>query len=75
MTMFELLKVLKEKHKLLDKNVKLLEKSRVTDRSDETWEALRELKKDKLAVKDEIERMNKNFNGKSYVNNGIESDF
>ena len=73
--MFELLKVLKEKHKLLDKNVKLLEKSRVTDRSDETWEALRELKKDKLAVKDEIERMNKNFNGKSYVNNGIESDF
>ena len=74
-TMFELLKVLKEKHKLLDKNVKLLEKSRVTDRSDETWEALRELKKDKLAVKDEIERMNKNFNGKSYVNNGVESDF
>ena len=75
MTMFELLKALKEKHKLLDKNVKLLEKSRVTDRSDETWEALGELKKDKLAVKDEIERMNKNFNGKSYVNNGIESDF
>ena len=73
--MFELLKVLKEKHKLLGKKVQLLEKSRVTDRSDETWEALRELKKDKLAVKDEIERMNKNFNGKSYVNNGIESDF
>ena len=42
MTMFELLKALKEKHKLLDKNVKLLEKSRVTDRSDETWEVLRE---------------------------------
>jgi len=73
--MFELLKVLKEKHKLLGKKVQLLEKSRVTDRSDKTWEALRELKKDKLAVKDEIERMNKNFNGKSYVNNGIESDF
>ena len=52
MTMFELLKALKEKHKLLDKNVKLLEKSRVTDRSDETWEVLRELKKDKLTTRD-----------------------
>lgn len=73
--MFELLKKLKEKHKLLGKKVRLLEKSRATDRSNETWEALRESKKDKLAIKDEIERMNKNFNGKSYVNKGIESDF
>ena len=39
--MFELLKKLKEKHKLLGKKVRLLEKSRATDRSNETWEALR----------------------------------
>ena len=55
-------KKLKEKHKLLGKKVRLLEKSRATDRSNETWEALRESKKDKLAVKDEIETIENPIN-------------
>ena len=36
---------------------------------------IQEKKKQKLLIKDEIERMNRNFNGKSYVKDGIESDF
>ena len=32
-------------------------------------------KKKKIQDKDEIELMNKHFNGKSYVKDGIESDF
>ena len=36
---------------------------------------IQEKKKQKLLIKDEIERMSRNFNGKSYVKDGIESDF
>ena len=50
--------------------------TKIIKSASETREYLiQELKKQKLLIKDEIARMNRNFNGKSYVKDGIESDF
>lgn len=64
---------LENKHKELDRAITKLEK---VNKYNGEWDSkIQELKKQKLIIKDEIERMNKHFNGKSYVKDGIESDF
>lgn len=64
---------LENKHKELDREITKLEK---VNKYNGEWDSkIQELKKQKLIIKDEIERMNKHFNGKSYVKDGIESDF
>ena len=64
---------LENTHRKLDRDILALEKMNKV--SGEWDRKIQEKKKQKLLIKDEIERMNRNFNGKSYVNNGIESDF
>ena len=64
---------LENTHRELDREILTLEKMNKV--SGEWDRKIQEKKKQKLLIKDEIERMNRNFNGKSYVNNGIESDF
>jgi len=64
---------LEQTHKRLDKDIVALEK--VNKHNGEWDHKITELKKQKLLIKDEIKRMNKHFNGKSYVKDGIESDF
>ena len=64
---------LENTHRKLDRDILALEK--INKVSGEWGHKIQELKKQKLLIKDEIERMNRNFNGKSYVKDGIESDF
>tara|TARA_B100000427_G_C14992502_1_gene370341 strand:- start:191 stop:430 length:240 start_codon:yes stop_codon:yes gene_type:complete len=64
---------LENTHRKLDRDILALEK--INKVSGEWDRKIQELKKQKLLIKDEIERMNRNFNGKSYVKDGIESDF
>ena len=67
------LETLENTHKKLDREIRTLEKmNKVSGALDHE---ITEKKKQKLTIKDEIERMNKHFNGKSYVKDGIESDF
>ena len=64
---------LENTHRELDREILALEKMNKV--SGEWDRKIQEKKKQKLLIKDEIERMNRNFNGKSYVKDGIESDF
>ena len=64
---------LENTHRELDREIHTLEKMNKV--SGEWDRKIQEKKKQKLLIKDEIERMNRNFNGKSYVKDGIESDF
>ena len=64
---------LENTHRKLDRVILALEKMNKV--SGEWDRKIQEKKKQKLLIKDEIERMNRNFNGKSYVKDGIESDF
>ena len=64
---------LEQTHKKLERDILTLEKMNKVSNAHE--HEIKEKKKQKLAIKDELERMNKNFNGKSYVKDGIESDF
>ena len=64
---------LENRHRELDREILTLEKMNKV--SGEWDRKIHEKKKQKLFIKDEIERMNRNFNGKSYVKDGIESDF
>ena len=64
---------LENTHRKLDREILALEK--INKVSGEWDRKIQEKKKQKLLIKDEIERMNRNFNGKSYVKDGIESDF
>ena len=64
---------LENTHRELDREIPTLEKMNKV--SGEWDRKIQEKKKQKLLIKDEIERMNRNFNGKSYVKDGIESDF
>ena len=64
---------LENTHRELDREILTLEKMNKV--SGEWDRKIQEKKKQKLLIKDEIERMNRNFNGKSYVKDGIESDF
>ena len=64
---------LENTHRKLDREILALEKMNKV--SGEWDRKIQEKKKQKLLIKDEIERMNRNFNGKSYVKDGIESDF
>ena len=64
---------LENTHRKLDRDILALEKMNKV--SGEWDRKIQEKKKQKLLIKDEIERMNRNFNGKSYVKDGIESDF
>tara|TARA_Y100001963_G_C6488194_1_gene312168 strand:+ start:301 stop:540 length:240 start_codon:yes stop_codon:yes gene_type:complete len=67
------LETLENTHRKLDREILALEKmNKVSGAHDHE---IREKKVQKLTIKDEIERMNKHFNGKSYVKDGIESDF
>ena len=67
------LETLENTHIKLDREIRTLEKmNKVSGAHDHE---ITEKKKQKLTIKDEIERMNKHFNGKSYVKDGIESDF
>ena len=64
---------LENRHRELDREILTLEKMNKV--SGEWGHKIQEKKKQKLFINDEIERMNRNFNGKSYVKDGIESDF
>ena len=64
---------LENTHRKLDREILALEK--INKVSGEWDRKIQEKKKQKLLIKDEIERMNRNLNGKSYVKDGIESDF
>ena len=67
------IETLENTHRELDREILTLEKMNKV--SGEWDRKIQEKKKQKLLIKDEIERMNRNFNGKSYVKDGIESDF
>ena len=64
---------LENTHRKLDRDILALEKMNKV--SGEWDRKIQEKKNQKLLIKDEIERMNRNYNGKSYVKDGIESDF
>ena len=52
------LKKLREEHTYLKTKIDQLEKLREQDRSDNTWQVIRTLKKEKLHYKDQINRAN-----------------
>ena len=52
------LKKLREEHTYLKTKIDQLEKLREQDRSDNTWQIIRTLKKEKLYYKDQITREN-----------------
>ena len=54
-----LIKGLSKEKKQIDIKIKKITKSRLNDRSSDSWLSLRELKKKKLAVKDKIHQINK----------------
>tara|TARA_Y100001970_G_C14025810_1_gene745951 strand:- start:104 stop:289 length:186 start_codon:yes stop_codon:yes gene_type:complete len=55
-----LIKDLSKQKKHIDAKIKKLIKTRLNDRTSESWANLRELKKKKLAVKDKINFLAKN---------------
>tara|TARA_B100001123_G_C15082041_1_gene936089 strand:+ start:742 stop:927 length:186 start_codon:yes stop_codon:yes gene_type:complete len=55
-----LIKDLSKQKKHIDAKIRKLIKTRLNDRSSESWASLRELKKKKLAVKDKINFLSKN---------------
>ena len=57
------LKELIKKHKKIEVEIKHLTKLRLNDRSSSSWEELRKLKKEKLLIKEKI-----NKNGETYQN-------
>jgi len=50
-------KELIKQHKKLDVEIKKLTKTRLNDRTSESWKNLKELKKLKLQIKDKISRL------------------
>ena len=54
-----LIKGLSKEKKQIDIKIKKITKSRLNDRTSDSWLSLRELKKKKLAVKDKIHQINK----------------
>ena len=51
------LKDLKKKHKKLETLIKKVTKTRLNDRTSQSWKNLRELKKLKLQIKDKISQL------------------
>ena len=49
-----ILKDLKKKHKQIEANITKLTKTRLNDRTSDSWKSLKELKKVKLKLKDKI---------------------
>ena len=54
-----LIKGLSKEKKQIDTQIKKITKSRLNDRTSDSWLSLRELKKKKLAVKDKIHLITK----------------
>ena len=54
-----LIKGLSKEKKQIDIKIKKITKSRLNDRTSDSWLSLRELKKKKLAVKDKIHQITK----------------
>ena len=54
-----LIKGLSKEKKQIDIKIKKITKSRLNDRTSDSWLSLRELKKKKLAVKDKIHKITK----------------
>ena len=52
-----IIKDLKKKHKQLEIQINKLTKTRLNDRTSESWKNLKELKKLKLQIKDKISRL------------------
>ena len=52
-----LIKDLSKEKKQIDTQIKKITKSRLNDRTSDSWLSLRELKKKKLAVKDKIHQI------------------
>ncbi len=52
-----LIKDLKKKHKKLEIEIKKAIKKRLNDRTSDSWKNLRKLKKQKLLLKDKINRL------------------
>ena len=50
-------KELKKQHKQIEVQIKKLIKTRLNDRTSESWKNLKELKKLKLQIKDKISRL------------------
>ena len=50
-------KELKKQHKKIEVQIKKLTKTRLNDRTSESWKNLKELKKLKLQIKDKISRL------------------
>ena len=50
-------KELKKQHKQIEVQIKKLTKTRLNDRTSESWKNLKELKKLKLQIKDKISRL------------------
>ena len=50
-------KELKKQHKQIEVQIKKLTKTRLNDRTSESWKSLKELKKLKLQIKDKISRL------------------
>ena len=57
--MMSLIKDLSKEKKQIDTQIKKITKSRLNDRTSDSWLNLRELKKKKLAVKDKIHKIGK----------------
>jgi uncharacterized protein YdcH (DUF465 family) len=51
------IETLEQTHKKLDREIAVLEKMRQVDRKISTWKELKEKKKHKLVIKDELERL------------------
>ena len=54
-----LIKDLSKEKKQLDVQIKKITKSRLNDRTSDSWVSLRQLKKKKLAIKDKMTRLYK----------------
>jgi len=52
-----IVKDLKKKHKQLEVKIKIITKTRLNDRSSDSWKSLKELKKKKLQLKDKINKL------------------
>ena len=50
-------KELKKQHKQIEVQIKKLTKTRLNDRTSESWKSLKELKKLELQIKDKISRL------------------
>ena len=52
-----IIKDLKKKHKQLEIQINKLTKTRLNDRTSDSWQSLKELKKVKLQLKDKINKL------------------